>query len=295
MRCNTPRPLYTNSDRKSGHLSRGMSALPPKADSCSATAYACFWANSGHQDCLFDHLVGAQQDGGWQLEADGLGRFEVEDEFKFGRQLNRQVARLLTAQDLVDISGAAPKHVDDIGPVRHQAAGVNRTTSSKDGGQAVPSCEPENEIAVARVDRTRQRDEAARRDHPVAACLVRALTAQCLLAGWAALVSPPLVCERVCLSDRVKLAVLHLRSGAREWFLAWLSREHPELVPAYSRLYGRGAYAPRSYQHDVAAQVREAAVRYGIGTRPPMRTRQPDSPVLPESAAEPQPEQLRLL
>ncbi|MGH3477246.1 MAG: Rv2578c family radical SAM protein [Nocardioidaceae bacterium] len=89
--------------------------------------------------------------------------------------------------------------------------------------------------------------------------------------------------------------VLHLRSGAREWFLAWLSREHPELVPAYSRLYGRGAYAPKSYQRDIAAQVREAAVRYGIGTRPPMHTRQPDSPVLPESAGEPQPEQLRLL
>jgi len=89
--------------------------------------------------------------------------------------------------------------------------------------------------------------------------------------------------------------VLHLRSGAREWFLEWLSRERPDLVAPYTRLYGRGAYAPRSYQHDIAAQVREAALRYGIGTRTAASTRRPDPPVAPESAAEPQPEQLRLL
>lgn len=29
----------------------------------------------------------------------------------------------------------------------------------------------------------------------------------------------------------VSMAALHLRPGAREWFWAWLDREHPELVP----------------------------------------------------------------
>src|SRR5690606_36342830 len=59
--------------------------------------------------------------------------------------------------------------------------------------------------------------------------------------------------------------VLHLRPGAREWFLSWLSREHPRLVPRYRELYGRGAYAPRAYQERVIRQVGELAERHGIG------------------------------
>src|SRR6266487_3749714 len=45
--------------------------------------------------------------------------------------------------------------------------------------------------------------------------------------------------------------VLHLRTGAREWFLRWLSEHHPELMPRYRALYGRGAYAPTAYQERV--------------------------------------------
>jgi DNA repair photolyase len=59
--------------------------------------------------------------------------------------------------------------------------------------------------------------------------------------------------------------VLHLRPGAREWFLAWLREHHPRLVPRYRALYGRGAYAPRDYQQQIAAQVRELAQRYRVG------------------------------
>jgi DNA repair photolyase len=88
--------------------------------------------------------------------------------------------------------------------------------------------------------------------------------------------------------------VLHLRSGAREWFLAWLAREHPELVERYDGLYARGAYAPRAYQDEIGGRVRELAARYGIGTRSPARSRR--VPAV-EAAASPTPpvEQLRLL
>jgi DNA repair photolyase len=67
--------------------------------------------------------------------------------------------------------------------------------------------------------------------------------------------------------------VLHLRPGAREWYIAWLEREHPALVPRYSELYGRGAYAPKAYQHSVRAQVAELAGRYGVGRAPARQTR----------------------
>jgi len=67
--------------------------------------------------------------------------------------------------------------------------------------------------------------------------------------------------------------VLHLRTGAREWFLAWLGREHPDLVPRYEKLYARGAYAPKAYQNEVSDRVRALAKRYGVGTRTAASTR----------------------
>jgi DNA repair photolyase len=59
--------------------------------------------------------------------------------------------------------------------------------------------------------------------------------------------------------------VLHLRPGAREWFLSWLGTAHPGLLPRYGELYGRGAYAPKAYQARIAGQVRDLADRYGVG------------------------------
>jgi DNA repair photolyase len=57
----------------------------------------------------------------------------------------------------------------------------------------------------------------------------------------------------------VTVIPLHLRPGAREWFMAWLRTAHPELVPRYERLYARRAYVPPEYrawlQHRVAPLV----------------------------------------
>ncbi|SNQ46054.1 conserved hypothetical protein [Frankia canadensis] len=68
--------------------------------------------------------------------------------------------------------------------------------------------------------------------------------------------------------------VLHLRPGAREWYLAWLADCHPGLVEPYRELYGAGAYAARAYQQRIAAQVRDLAERAGIGA-----VRRPRRPV----------------
>ena len=61
--------------------------------------------------------------------------------------------------------------------------------------------------------------------------------------------------------------VLHLRPGAREWFLQWLREAHPDLMPRYAELYGRGAYARKDYQARITGQVRELADRFGVGRR----------------------------
>ncbi|MGN9840244.1 Rv2578c family radical SAM protein [Nonomuraea sp. H19] len=86
--------------------------------------------------------------------------------------------------------------------------------------------------------------------------------------------------------------VLHLRPGAREWWLEWLSREHPRLVPRYLELYGRGAYAPKAYQQRITAQVKELAERHGVGRATPAMARRLPPRRAPGPAA---PEQLRLL
>ena len=59
--------------------------------------------------------------------------------------------------------------------------------------------------------------------------------------------------------------VLHLRPGTREWFFRWLGAHHPGLVGRYLDLYGRSAYAPKSYQARITGQVRELADKHGVG------------------------------
>lgn len=67
----------------------------------------------------------------------------------------------------------------------------------------------------------------------------------------------------------VAYSALHLRPGAKEWFAAWLRREHPELLGRYRQLYGEGAYAPKEYRRQLAARIRPLLRRYGLD-RPPI-------------------------
>ena len=62
----------------------------------------------------------------------------------------------------------------------------------------------------------------------------------------------------------VTVIPLHLRPGAREWFMAWLSREHPELVPRYQQLYARRAYVPAEYRTWLAQRVAPLLVKHGL-------------------------------
>ncbi len=57
---------------------------------------------------------------------------------------------------------------------------------------------------------------------------------------------------------------LHLRPGAREWFHAWLAREHPELLERYAALYRRGATVEPAYRRDLAARVAPLLARHGL-------------------------------
>jgi DNA repair photolyase len=81
-------------------------------------------------------------------------------------------------------------------------------------------------------------------------------------------------------ATHVSPIVLHLRTGAKEWFASWLRECYPDLVPAYAKLYGGRAYAPAKYQDSIAAQVTELARKYGVGRASPAAARR-----LPTKAA----------
>ena len=61
---------------------------------------------------------------------------------------------------------------------------------------------------------------------------------------------------------------LHLRPGAREWFMAWLARERPELVRPLPAAVPRGARTCRpSTATGCSARVRPLLERYGLAPR----------------------------
>ncbi|MFB9839268.1 intein-containing Rv2578c family radical SAM protein [Actinoallomurus acaciae] len=94
-------------------------------------------------------------------------------------------------------------------------------------------------------------------------------------------------------ASSVSAIVLHLRPGAREWFMRWLRDYRLELVAPYERLYGRGAYASKDYQRRISAKVARLAEEHGIGGR--RNPRRLSAPPPPPAAPQPVAEQLPLL
>ncbi|WP_069387671.1 Rv2578c family radical SAM protein, partial [Cellulosimicrobium cellulans] len=63
----------------------------------------------------------------------------------------------------------------------------------------------------------------------------------------------------------VTVLPLHLKPGTREWFMSWLAREHPRLVPGYERVYGGGTYASKAYRSWLWDRVRPLLEARGFG------------------------------
>ncbi|WP_174775060.1 intein-containing Rv2578c family radical SAM protein [Cryobacterium algoricola] len=62
----------------------------------------------------------------------------------------------------------------------------------------------------------------------------------------------------------VMYTALHLRPGVRDWFMQWLARDHPDLVPRYHELYGRNAYAPKGYRQWLALRIKPLIRAHGL-------------------------------
>ena len=65
-------------------------------------------------------------------------------------------------------------------------------------------------------------------------------------------------------ATRATIFALHLRPGAREWFLRYLATFYPQLVEAYKELYRGSAYVSRSYSSDLARRAAVLLRRHGL-------------------------------
>jgi DNA repair photolyase len=69
----------------------------------------------------------------------------------------------------------------------------------------------------------------------------------------------------------VVYSALHLKPGVKQWFMAWLGREHPELLPNYARLYATGMYASKEYRVWLAGRMKPLIRRHGLSRAPVSR------------------------
>src|SRR5262249_24267820 len=101
-----------------------MSALPPKADMCSALGHLCFGPKADSctaaKQSLFDNLVGTSGKRGGNGGPELFSRDQVNNQVKFGRLLDRNVGRYRSAQNLVDVAGSASKQVRVFCSIGHQ-------------------------------------------------------------------------------------------------------------------------------------------------------------------------------
>lgn len=86
-------------------------------------------------------------------------------------------------------------------------------------------------------------------------------------------------------AERVIFGALHLRPGAKGWFMQWLQRERPDLVSSYLGLYpGVSVTAPKAYRTWLAKRVRPLLRVHGLAggaeeDPAPSRTRSSTGPV----------------
>src|SRR5262245_58113562 len=89
------------------------------------------------EHALIDYLRRLEEQRLRDCEADRLGRFEVDDEFKLRRLLHWQISRRGAFQNLVHVDSRAPKQVNIVHPIGHQTALINKLLLEINGRHSI--------------------------------------------------------------------------------------------------------------------------------------------------------------
>jgi hypothetical protein len=73
-------------------------------------------------DFAFDYLIGAERKCRRDIQPKRLGCPHVDHQFELGRLLHRQIARLTTPQNTIDICRRTSPLIDLVWPIRHHPA-----------------------------------------------------------------------------------------------------------------------------------------------------------------------------
>src|SRR4051812_13730419 len=90
---------------------------------------------------LFNHLVSAGEQRGWNRKAKRSGGLEVDYQLELLWLLHRKINRLSPLQDLVDICRGATDHVINVGAIREQSPCSRPGTPAACQRHAVLRCE----------------------------------------------------------------------------------------------------------------------------------------------------------
>jgi hypothetical protein len=110
---------------------------------------------------LFDYLVDDLAEMHWNVEAQRLGRIEVDDKLISRRCLHRHVGWLLALKDAVDITGRTPIQVDPIRPIGHQTTGGGKGAIEVYRWQLASGRKRDDEIAMNESRPTRGHNQSA--------------------------------------------------------------------------------------------------------------------------------------
>src|SRR5207302_5000074 len=84
----------------------------------------------------FNHLVGAQQESFRYFKAERSSGGEIDGEIEFGRLLDRYIAGLRPAQNLVDEVGGALEQSRKVRSVGHEPPGLDKLAGIEDCRQS---------------------------------------------------------------------------------------------------------------------------------------------------------------
>src|SRR5215472_14352533 len=143
----------SNSDRESRHPQTVMSALPPKADMCSALAHVCFGPRADSCNAakrsLFDDLVGSGEQSRRDNKPERFGRLQVDDELKLGRAQDRQVGRSLALKNAPAIDPDLANEVRKVRSVAHQSPSFDALTIGVERWQPMVRRQRDEVLATA--------------------------------------------------------------------------------------------------------------------------------------------------